>query len=163
MHTLRGLAIVRIVIAVMTISIWGQSACYTQSAQAVPLSARQTRVPVQSTASASGQLTFQNVGKGTGTIQLNGGDIITCGPNQPCSAAFEVTTGETLTLLATAQCNTSYFVQFSLPCSSGGSTVRPGQGYCSFINRASGSQYPIQMTVFFDRVPPNAKPPIPCK
>jgi len=117
----------------------------------------------QGSPSQSGQLNFRNVGQGSGTIQLNGGDTIICGPKQACVGRFSVNTGETLNLTATAQCNTSYFVEFSFPCSQGGSTTRPGQGYCSFVNRSEGSQYPVQMTVVFERVPPNAKPPIPCK
>jgi hypothetical protein len=162
MHILKIITVMGFVIAVMTTSFSGRFGCVAQTGPTVQPSAPQARLPVQTTASSSGQLTFRNVGEGAGTIQLNGGDIIMCGPNQACGQAFIVTTGETLGLSATAQCNTSYFVQFSLPCSSGGNTTRPGRGYCSFVNRASNSQYPLQMTVFFDRVPPNAKPPIPC-
>ena len=117
----------------------------------------------QSNSKQGGQLNFTNIGRGSGTIQLNGGDVITCGPNQACTPSFGVKSSETLNLLATAQCNTSYFVQFSFPCSQGGSTTRPGQGYCSFVNRWNSSQYPVQMTVDFGLVPPNAKPPISCK
>jgi hypothetical protein len=117
----------------------------------------------QASPAAGGQLRFQNVGNGSGTIQLNGGNIITCGPYQVCTPAFNVQSGETLNLFAIAQCNTSYFVQFSFPCSQGGSSARPGQGSCSFVNRWNSSQYPVQMTVDFGLVPSNAKPPIPCK
>ena len=117
----------------------------------------------QGNSKQSGQLSFLNTGRGSGTIQLNGGDLITCGPNQACTPAFEVATGETINLLATAQCNTSYFAQFGFPCSSGGSTTRPGQGTCSFGDRWDSAQYPVQMTVVFEPVPPKAKPPIPCR
>jgi hypothetical protein len=160
MQRLRSSMVTKIATAILTTFLLGQLDCFSQTAQP---SAPQTRIPAQSAPPAGGQLMFRNIGKGSGTIQMNGSDIITCGPNQACTPAFVVNTGETLNLSATAQCNTSYFVQFGLPCSSGGSTTRPGQGYCSFVNRSNSSQYPIQMTVFFDRIPPNTKPPIPCK
>jgi len=135
--------------AVVPLAWLGNSANVVRAQQASPI--------------AGGQLRFQNVGNGSGTIQLNGGEIITCGPNQACTPAFNVQLGETLNLLAIAQCDTSYFVQFSFPCSAGGSSARPGQGSCSFVNHWNSSQYPVQMTIDFGLVPPNAKPPIPCK
>jgi hypothetical protein len=155
--------VARISTAILITFLFGQLDCTAQTARASEPAGTQNRFPAQSASPPGGQLTFRNVGKGGGTIQLNGGDIITCGPNQACTPVFDVNTGETLNLLATAQCNTSYFGQFSFPCSSGGNTTRPGQGACSFVNRWDSSQYPVQMTVDFGLVPTNAKPPIPCK
>jgi len=138
--------------------------CIAQSAPKLQAHETPNRLPVQSSPPTSGQLQFRNVGTGTGTIQLNGGDTITCGPKQSCAPAFNVKLGESLDLVATAQCDTSYFTNFSLPCSSGGSTTRPGKGECSFvIHWNDSSELPAQMTVDFGVVPPNAKPPIPCR
>lgn len=88
----------------------------------------------QTSLAASRQLRLQNVGNGSGPVQLTAGEAISCGPNQACTPAFDLQLGETLNFLATAQCNTSYFVQVSFPCSQGESTTRPGQWYCSFVN-----------------------------
>jgi hypothetical protein len=163
MEKLIGLVASRIAIVILTPCLLGQLQAAGRPLREIQLLAVQTRSPIQALPASSGQLLFQNVGQGSGTIQLNGGDIITCESNSTCTSAFVVRTGETISLSATAQCNTSYFVQFSLPCSSGGSTTRPGQGYCSFVNHSNTSQYPIQMTVLFNRVPTGAKPPIACK